>query len=70
MPFLAGAIVSLSMIAETPVPWEAWDAVRCCNRLQVFQLGCKTSQESKPSLNHLIRIVVGMPSAEEEIKRL
>ena len=23
MPFLAGAIVSLSMIAETPVPWEA-----------------------------------------------
>ena len=36
----------------------------------VFQPGRKTSQESKPSLNYLIRIVVGMPSTEEEMKRL
>ncbi len=35
------------MIAETQVlwDWEAWEAVRCCNRLQVFQLGRKTSEE-------------------------
>ena len=44
MPFLAGAILSLSVIAETQVLWEAWEAVRCCNRLQVFQAGRKTSE--------------------------